>query len=130
MASNGTMGGSFFAVSSTDVANPYVLFDNDPSTSVTFSMSLNLLLYSPIGLVITHLDALAGGGYSIQDDGTIKGSNDNSTWTTISFTGTALDKTEGGLDLVNSTPYKYYKFETLPLVKKNVSALEITGYFE
>lgn len=128
MTSNGTFGGSFFAISSS-ASNPYLLFDNNDSTYVTFSMGVSFRFYSPIKIKLDKIKAITNGSYSVTPDETyIYGSDNGTSWTSLSFSQGYLDDISG-ISISTNSAYKYYRFENLPINKKNVYNVILVGTF-
>ena len=125
LISNGTIGGNSFAVSSDWGNDPYLAFDDDYHTyfilsSIYLKPPVNpdetgywksLVLYNPKKLKISQIyftlsSPLIYGTVSIYKL-TIRGSNDNINWETISSTYSG-DVNEGTLNITNPKGYKYY----------------------
>lgn len=113
LSSNGTMGGSSFAVSATKVSEsrqPYLAFDGNSSTywQAHSANGQSLTFYNPKPLNVTRLAFTYYDNsqqYAIRS-GILYGSNDNSSWETIkSFT--SYTTTWGVSE--NTKSYKYYR---------------------
>ena len=108
LEANGTLGDttSPFAVSSPTITDVYKAFNSDYETYITKTTDNTeyVTMYSsvPINLIKLH-------GFTDFSDEvgvvSVQGSNDNSTWTTITVSGTLLD----GLNLDNLAYFNYYK---------------------
>lgn len=122
LSSNGTMGGSTFAVQAiaerdnSDTYRAYRMFDGNTSTSwcayaSAFTGAVWFTFYNPIPLkvstILCHGYVNGTSGYNIKS-GTVYGGNDNSTWDTV-CTYSNLSGANA-LITVNSTKYyNYYK---------------------
>ena len=122
LSSNGTLGGSSFAVSGyTDL---WKAFDGDSSTYVSAN-PLNCTIYNPTPIKITSIDVILSGSFaSLGDPGTIQGSNDNSSWTNISFT---YSVSTLKCTLNNTNFYKYYKFTNVGVGQNRINEMTITA---
>ena len=115
LTANGTIGGNSFAVYASGDTNAYRAFDSSASTYWSVFSVVPLIIYNPQALLISELTfyytsknySLAGmgtSGYSVQ------GSNNNSTYSSISFSETpSSNNTISTLTLNHSIYYKYYK---------------------
>lgn len=127
LTANGTLGGSSFAVSCKDFASndssnaaacdAYCAFSSDESKYWRSKTSTSyIIFYNPVPIKIksiycrTNINTTTKQSFGAPESGTIYGSNDGSTWTTIKkFTNT---KTGAFSVAVGSTMfYKYHKFE-------------------
>ena len=122
LSSNGTLGGSSFAVSGyTDL---WKAFDGDSNTYVSAN-PLNCTIYNPTPIKITSIDVVLSGSYAVSEDpGTIQGSNDNSSWTNIPFT---FSSSTLKYTLNNTNFYKYYKFTDVEVYQSRINEMTITA---
>ena len=110
LSSNGTMGGSSFAVNAEDDGShqAYYAFDNNSNTYWRYgSQSGSITFYNPEEIVVSQI--IYTPFYSYPTAGEVRGSNDGTSWSTItSFTNDSIN--EFTIDLsTNKTAYKYYQ---------------------
>ena len=110
LSSNGTMGGSSFAVNAEDDGShqAYYAFDNDSNTYWRYgSQSGSITFYNPEEIIASQI--IYTPFYSYPTAGEVRGSNDGTSWSTItSFTNDSIN--EFTIDLsTNKTAYKYYQ---------------------
>jgi hypothetical protein len=122
LSSNGTLGGSSFAVRGTLICNGcdyYAAFDGSSSSAVGFTASAHdIIFYNPTPIKVTALVCTLF-SEALTTAGSIYGSNDGSTWTFIkSYTNSS---TTLSIDMSSNTNYyKYYK--------NSVTASNTNGY--
>ena len=127
LTANGTMGGNAFAVSASSANSSYPAYQAvDSSTSTqwrpTSTGSYYYYFYNPKALNVSKVILTFSGTNYRAGSVTIAGSNDNSTWETItsSYSGT----TTGTLTTTNNK--KYYKYHRLYLTTYS-STMRVTN---
>lgn len=116
LTGSASIGGSAFGVeSNAELSNYYIwhLFDGSQSTLWGARLSDNpeFTFYNPTAIKVTNLTMANSTSY-FATGGTVQGSNDNSTWTSIkTWTNSNIaPNATWDIDLSsNSTAYKYYK---------------------
>ena len=139
LSSNGTMGGSAFACSAssedandTAPGNAYHAFDNNSSTYWRCNNTTSgwIQFYSPDPLRVSKIKW--GYFFSYPTKGTVKGSNDGSSWATLkSWTNSsAADFT---ITISSTVGYKYHRVtvtgvnkDVVHCAKMTVTAIEVT----
>lgn len=110
LSSNGTMGGSSFAVNAEDDGShpAYYAFDNNSNTYWRYGASSgSFTFYNPEAIIVNQI--LYSPYYSYPTAGEIRGSNNGSNWTTITSFTNDVNSTFT-IDLSsNNTAYKYYQ---------------------
>ena len=127
MTSNGTLGGDYFAVSGdTDL---WKMFDGNINTSYYTTTDFTFTFYSPIGIVLSAVSSHSGSGYVIEGDSfVLKGSNNGTSWTTLSYSGSLRD--DGTITVSTSTSYKYFKFENFHTGWRNIYEVYLKGTYD
>lgn len=110
LSSNGTIGGSSFAVNAEDDGShpAYYAFDNNSDTYWRYgSQSGSITFYNPEEIIVSQI--IYTPFYSYPTAGEVRGSNDGTSWSTItSFINDSIN--EFTIDLsTNKTAYKYYQ---------------------
>lgn len=114
LTQNGTLGGDTFACSGTNIDNlqAWILFDGDKTMSHyvrSQQASGDIIFYDPTGLNITNLNIMgytADSNWWVQDC-TLYGSNDGSTWTSLSTYSPAFQSVSWNIS--HNGYYKYFK---------------------
>lgn len=117
LSSNGTMGGSSFACSASTENSQYPAWKAFEGITTTTSSWIPtttntgiLNFYNPQALKITSLTIQFYGGTRIAKTGTIDGSNNGSSWTTIKSWDNTNKDTTYTINMSNNTNYyKYYR---------------------
>lgn len=117
LSTNGSMGGSSFAVASNIfTSNIYLLFDGNSSTALETGAvvsGINIDIYNPQALKIPQLGILNWQGVHAPASGNVYGSNDYSNWTLLkpytNNNGTDSGTWYINIDSVNQNFYKYYR---------------------
>lgn len=118
LTTNGTLGGSSFAVSGTteyvSSSPTWKLFDkNDTTNAALQGPTVIIIIYNPTPIKITKISVGNFSQYYLCKDSAILGSNDNITYTqlgTFNNSGTAVNSF-WDININPNTYYKYYKME-------------------
>jgi len=121
LTENGTMGGKYFATSTSSTYNseyPYLAFDGKDTTQFTLNGNTgNITIYFPRPLKITNVNIMNGkdSGYVRPiSSGVVSGSDNNSSWTQITTFTNSVTSVKGTWNInmsSNTKFYKYYKFD-------------------
>ena len=116
LSSNGTLGGNAFAVTANaSPPNAYKAVDGSASTVWSAYSSATYTFYNPTPLNVTKVLIKCYDRNRSISSATIQGSNDNSSWTTISSSYSLNSNTYvGTLTLNNNAFYKYYILSLTP----------------
>lgn len=141
LTSNGTMGGTAFAVTANENASGvYNLFGSSATgwtnnQAPTESAPAEITIYNPNALKLTGID-IQNGAYSdnVWTEMTLYGSNTNGSWTTISTHNNNIRTTNtwGSLGVNPNAYYKYYKISfTSNAANTNISIqkIRLTGTY-
>lgn len=125
LTANGTLGGSAFAVTSSESTNvAYRAVDASSATYVGLSRYSTFTFYNPTSLKVTRLVASYRNSSSYGRVTSVQGRNNNeSSWTSISASRSG--STTETITLSNSNYYKYYRI-TFDRGSSSVSLIQLT----
>lgn len=125
LSANGSVGGASFAVSASAATNPaYYAFDFSSSTYWRSGTASGWIqFYNPIPLLVSNIRW--GYFWCYPTGGTVAGSNDGSTWTTI-WSWTNNNAADFNINVNSDTAYKYHRINITGVNKDVIHSTQLS----